>query len=199
MSFALRTKSSSCLCVYSKREYYTRDIGSLALPNSGSAKAALVLKLEVTAGLSVKKLETDRLCFFIRGSGGDTSGQIYEQVFGQASGVILQSGSGRNRISQNRPKSALRQVGFSPEEALLPPTSRSFEGYRLLREYFAFPQRFLFFEVLGIRSALAALEGNIFELVIPMLRPILDLENKVDASTFELFCTPAINLFPKET
>ncbi len=42
------------------------------------------------------------------------------------------------------PASQLRPAGFTDDEALLPVTWRSFQGYRLLQEYFSFPQRFLF-------------------------------------------------------
>src|SRR5262249_8294537 len=52
-------------------------------------------------------------------------------------------------------------------------------------------------EIIGIRGALAALQGEAFEVVLPILQPALSLENIIDVSSFELFCTPAINLFPK--
>ena len=44
----------------------------------------------------------------------------------------------------------IRPVGFDDDEALLPVTLRSFQGYRLLQEYFAFPQRYRFFELSGL-------------------------------------------------
>ena len=43
---------------------------------------------------------------------------------------------------------------------------RGFEGYRLLQEYFAFPQRFLFFDLCGIGDALRQLGGQELEIVI---------------------------------
>ena len=54
------------------------------------------------------------------------------------------------------PATAIRPVGFADDEALLPVTLRSFQGYRLLQEYFAFPQRFRFFELTGLARALRA-------------------------------------------
>lgn len=177
-------------------KYYTRDISSLGLPATIKGKAALVLRLEVTAGLSLKNITADRLNFYIRGS-GDIAGKIYEQIFAQAEGVVFQTGTARNRVSRTLPASCIRSMGFGEDEALLPPSPRSFEGYRLLREYFAFPQRFLFFELHGIASTLATLQGNTLEIVLPLALPELELENRIDASAFEMFCTPAINLFPK--
>src|SRR5690606_13935940 len=61
---------------------------------------------------------------------------------------------------------ALTQVGFKDEEAMLPYTKRSFAGYRLLSEYFAFPYKFLFFDVHGIDKAIARKFGTLFDIVI---------------------------------
>ena len=45
---------------------------------------------------------------------------------------------------------SLRAVGFEEDEAVLPYPRRSFAGYRLLQEYFTFPEKFLFFELTGL-------------------------------------------------
>ncbi len=54
----------------------------------------------------------------------------------------------------------IEAAGFADEEALLPQTLHGFEGYRLLQEYFAFPQRYLFFDLCGIGDALRKHGGN---------------------------------------
>jgi type VI secretion system protein ImpG len=76
-------------------------------------------------------------------------------------------------------------------------TLRSFQGYRLLQEYFSFPQRFRFVELGGLAPALSRVDGNEVEIVLLFGRGDAALESVVDASNFALFCTPAINLFPK--
>ena len=48
------------------------------------------------------------------------------------------------------PASAIRPVGFAPEEALYPWSARSFSGFRLLTEYFALPEKFLFVDLCGL-------------------------------------------------
>src|SRR5260370_39068975 len=52
------------------------------------------------------------------------------------------------------PASSLRPVGFEDKEALLPYPRHSFSGYRLLQEYFSFPEKFFFLEL----ACLEALE-----------------------------------------
>ena len=88
-------------------------------------------------------------------------------------------------------------MGYSDDEALLPPPARSFRGYRLLREYFAFPSRYLFAEIGGLRPGLAKCKDADVEVLVLLGRSDTTLENVVDAANFSLYCTPAVNLFPK--
>jgi type VI secretion system protein ImpG len=78
---------------------------------------------------------------------------------------------------------------------LLPYARRGFRGYRLLHEYFAFPQRFLFFRLSGLRPAFARLAGDECEIALLVGRSEPALESAVDASSLALYATPAVNLF----
>jgi type VI secretion system protein ImpG len=88
-------------------------------------------------------------------------------------------------------------VGFAREQALIPYTTRSFSGYRLLHEYFAFPERFRFVELAGLRKALTRHGGDEIELVIPLARSDGALGALVDKAGFALHCTPAVNLISR--
>jgi type VI secretion system protein ImpG len=94
----------------------------------------------------------------------------------------------------------IRMVGFDPEESLLPYDRRSTDGYRLLQEYFTFPEKFLFFDLGGLEPLARAGFGNEAEIVFLFSRferaeRQQGLELGVNARTFRLGCTPAINLF----
>lgn len=91
---------------------------------------------------------------------------------------------------------AIKQVGFAEEESLLPYTKRSFQGYRLLTEYFAFPYKFLFFDLYGIDQAAAKKFGSHFDILIH-LKDVTPPKAPVTADTFRLGCTPIINLFSR--
>ena len=67
------------------------------------------------------------------------------------------SGAARGAVHRCRAAS-VQPVGFEDDEAMLPVTPRGFSGYRLLQEYFAFPQRFLF--VAHRRPARSALDRS---------------------------------------
>lgn len=93
----------------------------------------------------------------------------------------------------------VRRLGFADAEALLPYGPRSFQGYRLLQEYFAFPERYLFVKLRGLERAVRRCDGAELDLVVLFDRSDAQLENAVDAGNFALFATPVVNLFPKTT
>ncbi len=176
--------------------YFTRDTVELNLPPELQAKAAIRIRLQATAGVPFGKMKLDPVTFFIRGA-DELPSLIYEQIFARKSALVLQSVAERGKTLATLPASSIRRVGFSNKEALLSLSPRSFEGYRLLREYFAFPQRFLFFEISGCGEALKSCQGDQLDLVILLKEQETRLEGRIDQSSLELFCAPAINLFSK--
>lgn len=91
---------------------------------------------------------------------------------------------------------AIKQVGFTEDEAVLPYSKRSFAGYRLLSEYFAFPYKFLFFDIFGLDKAIAAKFGSHFDIIIH-LKDVTPPIAPVTADTFRMGCTPIVNLFSR--
>jgi len=89
----------------------------------------------------------------------------------------------------------LRPVGFAEPESVLPWSPRSHPGYRLLTEYFAFPQKFYFFDLCGLTDQVRAGLGNELEFCFYLDQTNLDLEHNISRNTFRLGCTPMINLF----
>lgn len=177
-------------------DYTTREAGTFELPSRLRPKAILRLRLEITAGVTPKELQMDTLDVYLRG-GGEVPYRLLEQVLAHGASVVLQSGSGPQKRTVPVSGVGVRPVGFSEKEALFPVAPRSFEGYRLLKEYFTFPQRFLFFRLHGLREAIAQMSGTEFDVLILLDDNDVQLENRVDEGMFALFCTPAINLFPK--
>jgi type VI secretion system protein ImpG len=95
----------------------------------------------------------------------------------------------------------LRPVGFADEEALLPYPRQSFSGYRLLQEYFTFPEKFFFLDLSGLEVLQSAGFGPRFEIIFLISgfeRPERGqmLELNVSSKTLGLGCSPVINLFP---
>ncbi len=179
-------------------QYYTRELASLEVPKYLDARAGIRIRLECTAGLTFGEIDLSKLNLYITGA-PPVPWQIYEQVFGHGMGVLVQSITKPVGWQHSLPGSTIRRCGYRNSEALLPYDARSFHGYRLLNEYFLFPQRFMFMELEGLGEALADCEDTMIDLVLLTDEADLELQGMVDASSFQLFCTPAVNLFPMRT
>lgn len=175
---------------------FAPDLPLNALPVSQRIRGGLRVKLKTTAGLKFSQLPLDRLRFYLTG-GDDVANKLYELSLSTALGALVLPGKAASKWHEFIPASAIRPAGFSDDDALLPATLRSFQGYRLLQEYFSFPQRYRFVDVTGLASAIKRVDGDQLELVILLGRGEATLESVVDGSNFALFCTPAINLFHK--
>lgn len=165
------------------------------------ARSAITIKLEAVGGARFADMPLDRLEFFLSGAELHAL-RVLELATHHGLGVVCRSGPGATSGSARivpLGDDAIKHEGFDPEQALLPYDARSFQGYRLLHEYFAFPDRYLFFSVNKLRAAAAAMGGTTMEIVILLDRADADLERLVDAKHFSLFCTPIINLVPRRS
>jgi type VI secretion system protein ImpG len=181
-----------------KAEYFTfaPDLPLTDLPVSQSIKGGLKLRLRTTADLKFDQIDLDRLRLFLSGS-EEVAFKLYELMLGEPLGVLVAPAVRPWPWQVFLPSSSVRPVGFSDDEALLPTGLRNFQGYRLLQEYFAFPQRFMFVDIDGLSKAARRHSGNELEIIVLFSRGEAALEKVVDAANFSLFCAPAINLFAK--
>ncbi len=92
------------------------------------------------------------------------------------------------------PPNAIQQGSLGPEEALYPETKADLDGYRLLHEYYAFPEKFLCVDLTGLRAAVRQIEHTEFDIQFGFSRP-LPPEIKPQIDSIRLHCCPAINLF----
>ena len=175
---------------------YSGEIGGLDLSRLGPIKAGLRLRIRATAGLAFHELALDRLPLYLRGSDALPT-RIMEQLLAHAAGMVVMPTTHPAAWHKIIPKSEIRPQGFADDEALLPCGARSFHGYRLLHEYFAFPERFLFIELGGLAPALRQCDDTELDIVVLLRQHDPALEQVVNVNHFGLFCTPAINLFPK--
>jgi type VI secretion system protein ImpG len=178
--------------------YYTSAgaLATIGVDDLDGVRAGFRFGLRVVGGPAFDQLSLDRLRLALTGSDALPM-QIYEQIIGNGIGLIVRPKGGAKQWTLRFPREAIRRVGFSRDEALLPQGRRTFDGYRLLQEYFAFPQRFLSVEFGGIGEAVKRCAGTELEIIVLLDRAVRSLEKSVSESNFELNCTPAINLFPR--
>ena len=181
-------------------EVESAEIGAPMLaagPELLSRDTDAMLRLVLTTAAEdtkIGELGLDRLRFFLKGQSQHVY-PLYELLLNDALQIAV-ADSPLDKNPRLLDKSAIRPVGFELDEGMLPYPAQSFPGYRLLSEYFAFPQKFLFFELAGLERALRR-AGPRTEIYIFFRRSAPELERSVDRETFALGCTPIVNLFER--
>ena len=162
------------------------------------ATAALRIRLQTRGAQNFRELDLDRLQFFLDGDASLVY-RLYEVLCRRTVGLVLrpsQAGSSRGR-GIALPPDSLRPVGFADDEALLEFPQGAFAGHRLLQEYFAFPEKFLFAELRNLAAGALGDLGHTLEVLVCLDELPLDLEGKLGPQNLKLGCTPAINIFPQ--
>jgi type VI secretion system protein ImpG len=164
------------------------------VPPPGTA-AVLQISLETLSdAVRIDQLPLDSLRLHLHDGSGRTAYELYELLLTRATGVVVWSGASGGAVAR-LPATSLRPAGFERSEAALDTDPRSFPGYRLLSEFFAFPQKFLFVDLVGIDAAATAGCGKRIEIAVMLDSSSRDVERAVSTETIRLGCTPIVNLF----
>jgi type VI secretion system protein ImpG len=102
-----------------------------------------------------------------------------------------------NGVTIPVPTNSVRPVGFGADEAMLPYPKNAYPGYRILQEYLSFPEAFHFIDVAGLGKLLPGVQADEITLRFRFNRT-LPPDAKVRNESFQLYCTPAVNLFQHE-
>lgn len=97
-------------------------------------------------------------------------------------------------VLRKLPTEAIAFPGFSSDEALLPYPKNTFDGYRIIQEYFTFPKRFHFFRLTGLQPLWPSQPVDSVRFEIHFNRP-MPPDIRVRPDDLALYCTPAVNLF----
>ncbi|MFC7539472.1 type VI secretion system baseplate subunit TssF [Siccirubricoccus deserti] len=171
-------------------------VSALNLPDQRGAKAAIRLRLRTLGNIPFAEIGLARLPLFLAGA-ESTRFRLHEQLVADLLGIVIRPTARPLPWQELLPKTALEAQGFEDDEALLPATPLTFQGYRLLQEYFAMPERFLSVRLNGLDSAVTRTTGTELDVIFLLGRSDTLLANGFGGDQFRLFCTPAINLFPK--
>lgn len=170
-------------------------VEEVRLESEAAKPVRLVIRLRTSEKTDLASLELDSVRFHLAGD-PRTSFTLYLLLSAHVDRVTVSDGSARH----DRPERVLSAERVSPggldrDEGVLPYPVRSFPGYRLLQEYFAFKERFLFVDFKGIAEAVRELElTQTVELAVTFNRrlesfPLVSREN------VRLHCVPIVNLF----
>ena len=159
-----------------------------------NAQQAIVIQMKAFNNQSISQIGWEALRFFLNGAHQHVF-HLYELIFNNLCHVECEA---TDKKGQNQVIALAREdvqpVGFGPDDVMLPYARRSFPGYLSLLEYFCFPEKFLFFDLTGLRQTRDRELADTLDIWI-----YLDRSAKTDLvinkDTFCLNATPAVNLF----
>lgn len=177
---------------------------TLDLQGNYGGVAAIRLRLATTNGMTFRalaELESDpekrlrSLRFYLSGSGISIA-RLYDILFAHTTKLLVTRRTTipgtADTVTQVLSETLPRAVGFANDEDALPYPEHAHNGYRVLQEYLAFPEKFHFFDV-----ELQNLPSDTTCDLVLLLDQRPPSSVAVRADTFKLGCTPIINLFPK--
>ena len=150
----------------------------------------LALHISTQQGIDLSELEIDTLRIHLCGDWG-TVATLYECFAARIRSMRIEAQDGHQHLLTPQ---ACRRVGFDADHAVLPQVPGAHPAYGMLQEYFAFPAKFHFFDIHGLRAR--KLSGTGFTLRFDFGGVSRKLRN-LSAMNFRLGCVVAVNLFPR--
>lgn len=154
----------------------------------------LRLVFECNTGVPLDVLELESIRLYLHGD-AFVSQSLYLWLCRYVTSLTVRSlpsqGAG---ASFTLPPAAIQPVGFAEDEGLLPYAPTAFVGYRLLQEYFALPQKFLFVDITGLTPLRHDTAAERFEILCTFSQAF-DNPVRVSTNNVSLYCTPIVNLF----
>ena len=168
-----------------KANYYTQGEQSI-----------IELNFKTLPDINLDNVSLDKLRFYI-GDHEHVSDNLYLELMNHVEGIdiIIK----KEFYEKSLAKGSIEAVGFAENENILPQTKNVFSGYRLLKEYFCYRDKYHFIDIvnLGVLQTFpekVLKESNTFSLKINLSRK-LQTTKKITKDNFRLYCTPIVNLF----
>lgn len=166
-------------------------------PGSSDVKGAggvLKISLETfNEEITFADLDFEKIRFYLKGQPQHIN-PLYQLLLSNCKNVVASLSE-----TDNHPifmgKDCIKPVGFSQDEGVLPYPDSSFIGYRLLTEYFVFPEKFMFIDIEGLKQRLPEHAENKLDLYIYLDSSDIELEHNINSDTFVLGACPVVNLF----
>ncbi|GMQ45998.1 type VI secretion system baseplate subunit TssF [Vibrio sp. 10N] len=162
------------------------------------AAALSVLKLRLSSNYSdikLKDIGIDRLRLYLNGQ-PQLSYELYQLLNQSLVGIALSSVSSLKPITYLSPKH-IAPVGFESNQKVVPYGDKSFDGYRLLVEYFVCPEKFLFVDLNELQPDWFGDESEV-DIYLYFDRDSEVLVKQLTAQNVLLGCVPIVNTFDTE-
>jgi type VI secretion system protein ImpG len=143
--------------------------------------------------IDIKTLDLSILRFYLKGQSQHIY-PLYEALFNEINTLVLTADESDLQPTVC-PIDAIKTVGFQEDEGIIPYPVNSHMGYRLLTEYFIFPEKFLFIDFVSLNAYIPDSASNEINLYVYLEKEHLELEHHISKENWILGCSPVVNLF----
>ncbi len=150
------------------------------------------LRFEVENGINIANMGLDRIRLYLFGEPAVTY-TIYRLLNQQVEGIVFRD----DREGSVKNYGKIEMAGFKKDESVFQYAEHSYHAYRLLEEYFVFPEKFLFVDICGLKG-LSALEVTSYFEVEIKLKTKVPAGLRLSSENFRLYCTPVVNIFSRD-
>lgn len=173
------------------RDIWLQPLSVRDVRNASSMKEGVIeIGFYTEGNISADELDLNKLTFWLGNEDDYTRQQLY--LWFSERMIDAELVAGEHYVSL--PQLWLEAAGFEREDALLPWPKNVHNGYRVLQEYFCYPESFFFFHLRDARSLPDSFPVNAFTLRLRFTMP-LPVDIKLRKNSLRLYCTPAVNLF----
>lgn len=177
---------------------------TLRIEDEHDGASSLILQFQLNRNVDYESLDMNRFQLYINGSYG-IKFNLLLYLTKYVKSISVRENEGENKDFQEIksfniriPELMSESDGDETESALIPYAQQSFKGYRILQEYFAFPERFFFIEIEGLNAFEASKEGYPFEIKLNFNRKF-PAEYRPSIKDILINCVPIVNLFDRPT
>ena len=177
-------------------------ITGVKIDDNSDNTSSLTLQISVDPNVNFAALDLQRLSLYLNGQ-PSLKYTLLLYLTKYTKSVSVQDAGGAKTSAQNIDPFVIgipgltSELGYDGDElAVIPYAQHSFTGYRLLQEYFCFPERFFFIEILGLDAYQPKSGGGKFDVRFNFDRK-LSHEFKPGLQDIWLNCVPVVNLFER--
>ncbi len=154
-------------------------------------QSAIALELTATHGGPLGDLSLGDLPVYVTGR-STPAGRLLPLLCFDTLAVVVEWQGRRRRVAVK-----VAPHGLDECQAILPDDVDATAGERVMREYLALPERTAMLRLEGLQQALGPCPVATARVVFLLGRREAGLEQSLRAEDFELFCSPAVNLFER--
>ncbi len=176
----------------------------VTVEESMQGKSSLVLKIQLDRNVDYNSLRMESFRLYLHGS-ASVKYNLHLFLTRYVSSISVRELVNDKSVFKKIPDFKIRvpelstDVEYDSEDySILPFSRQSSTGFRLLQEYFAYPEKFFFIDVLGLDKFTATGESSTIEIKFDFSKKMLR-EKLPEKHNIILNCTPIVNLFSRST